>query len=182
MILYKNVDICDLPSIMQKGVLSMDECGNDNLDTGKRVQNDTSVVYLFSPIGEKNSFPNYGVALLEVECSVAENAMASNDYHREDYREYVTDKVDPASIKRIVIPRVFRDYIKIPPQIPVTWCGLAAKVYDEDGDKKVKPISPKLLEQFCKTAPLMDSTEVNYFRGVSDDCEMIDLKDIEYIF
>lgn len=105
MMLYKNVDICNLPSIMQKGVLSMDECGNNNWDTGKRVQNDTSVVYLFSPIGEKNSFPNYGDALLEVECSAAENAMA-----------------------------------------------------------------------------VMDSTEVNFFRGVSEDCEMIDLKDIEYIF
>lgn len=182
MMLYKNVDICDLSSILQKGVLSMDECGNDNCDVGKRARNDTSVVYLFSPIGEKNSFPNYGAALLEMECSATENAMAENDYHQEDYREYVTDKVDPASIKRIMIPRVFKDYIKIPPQIPVTWCGLAAKVYDEDGDKKVKPISSKLLEQFCKTAPLMDSTEVNYFRGISEDCEMIDLKDIEYIF
>ena len=182
MMLYKNVDICDLSSILQKGVLSMDECGNDNWDVGKRSRNDTSVVYLFSPIGEKNSFPNYGAALLEMECSATENAMADNDCHREDYREYVTDKVDPASIKRIMIPRIFKDRVEIPSQITVTWCGLAAKVYDEDGDKKVKPISSKLLEQFCKTAPLMDSTEVNYFRGISEDCEMIDLKDIEYIF
>lgn len=35
MILYKNIDICDLPSIMQKGVLSIDEWGNDNWGAGK---------------------------------------------------------------------------------------------------------------------------------------------------
>ena len=53
MILYKNVDICDLSSIMQKGVLSMDECGNDNWDTGKRVQNDTSSIVLLPYWREK---------------------------------------------------------------------------------------------------------------------------------
>ena len=43
----------------------MDECGNDNWADGKRANNDTSVVYLFKPLGEVNSFPKYGVALLE---------------------------------------------------------------------------------------------------------------------
>lgn len=68
MILYKNVDICDLESITKNGILSMDECGNNNWDEGKRAANDTSVVYLFSPIGKQNTFPNYGAALLEVQC------------------------------------------------------------------------------------------------------------------
>ena len=36
MILYKNVDICDLKSIMEKGILSLDACGNNNWDDGKR--------------------------------------------------------------------------------------------------------------------------------------------------
>ena len=44
MLLYKNVDICDLKSIMENGILSMDECGNDNWDEGKRAENDTSMV------------------------------------------------------------------------------------------------------------------------------------------
>ena len=46
MLLYKNVDICDLKSIIENGILSMDECGNNNWDEGKRAENDTSVVYL----------------------------------------------------------------------------------------------------------------------------------------
>lgn len=62
MILYKNVDICDLEPITKNGILSIDECGNNNWDEGKRAENDTSVVYLFSPIGKQNSFPNYGAA------------------------------------------------------------------------------------------------------------------------
>lgn len=50
MILYKNVDICDLKSIMEKGILSLDACGNNNWDDGKRGENSTSVVYLFQPL------------------------------------------------------------------------------------------------------------------------------------
>ncbi len=48
MILYKNVDICDLEPIAKNGILSIDECGNNNWDEGKRAENDTSVVYLFN--------------------------------------------------------------------------------------------------------------------------------------
>lgn len=65
MVLYKNVDICDLESIVKNGILSMDECGNNNWGDGKRSDNDTSVVYLFKPIAEENVFPSYGIALLE---------------------------------------------------------------------------------------------------------------------
>lgn len=36
--LFKNVDICDLGNILEKGLLSMDECGNDNWDDGRREQ------------------------------------------------------------------------------------------------------------------------------------------------
>ena len=55
MILYKNVDICDLKSIMEKGILSLDACGNNNWDDGKRGENSTSVVYLFQPLTKENS-------------------------------------------------------------------------------------------------------------------------------
>lgn len=33
--LYKNVDICDLKSIMEKGILSMDELQNDNWEESR---------------------------------------------------------------------------------------------------------------------------------------------------
>ena len=86
MILYKNVDICDLEPIAKNGILSRDECGNDNWDEGKRAENDTSVVYLFNPIGQRNSFPNYGTVLLEVDCDAKEHPMQKNDSHKNDYR------------------------------------------------------------------------------------------------
>lgn len=35
MILYKNVDICDLEPIVKNGILSIDECGNNNWDEGE---------------------------------------------------------------------------------------------------------------------------------------------------
>lgn len=43
MILYKNVDICDLKSIITKGILSMNECQNNNWDENKRATNDTDL-------------------------------------------------------------------------------------------------------------------------------------------
>ena len=55
MLLYKNVDICDLDSIIKNGILNIDECGNNNWDEGKRAENDTSVVYLFNPISVLNN-------------------------------------------------------------------------------------------------------------------------------
>ena len=75
MILYKNVDICDLESIMEKGILSLDACGNNNWDDGKRGENSTSVVYLFQPLTKENSFPEYGAALLEIDCSADRSEM-----------------------------------------------------------------------------------------------------------
>ena len=60
MILYKNVDLIDLISIMEKGILPLDECKNNNWEDGKRADNRTDVVYLFSPTAPevKNSFIN----------------------------------------------------------------------------------------------------------------------------
>lgn len=48
-IYYKNVDIYDLPSILENGLLSMDESGNNNWQDNNRVDNRTDVVYLFRP-------------------------------------------------------------------------------------------------------------------------------------
>lgn len=49
---YKNVDIYDLPSILENGLLSMDESGNNNWQDNNRADNRTDVVYLFRPVNE----------------------------------------------------------------------------------------------------------------------------------
>lgn len=138
--LYKNVDICDLESITQKGILSMDESGNNNWEEGKRSDNKTSVVYLFKPIKKQNSFHNYGVALLEVDCNAVENKMSVRDTHKNDYIEYITDRVLPSEIKKVIIPEIFSSYIDIPNGIDITWCSLRAEHYGNNGlemaDKK----------------------------------------------
>lgn len=179
MILYKNVDICDLESIAKNGILSIDECGNNNWDEGKRAENDTSVVYLFSPIGKQNSFPNYGAALLEIQCEAKENKIGKTDTHVDDYIEYITKRVEPLEIKRVIIPKIFKEYISVPQNVGITWCELKAECYGNNG---LEECSNKILEQFAKTAPLMNSTEFNFFRGTTEKRTMIDLYNIEYIF
>ncbi len=179
MILYKNVDICDLESITKNGILSMDECGNNNWDEGKRAENDTSVVYLFSPIGKQNTFPNYGAALLEIQCEAKENKIDKIDTHVDDYIEYITKKVKPSEIKRVIIPKIFKDYISVPKNIEITWCELKAECYWNNG---LEECSDEILEQFAKTAPLMSSEWFNFFRGTTEKRMVIDLYNIEYIF
>lgn len=183
MILYKNVDICDLESIMKNGVLSMDECGNDNWDEGHRADNDTSVVYLFSPIKKGDSFPKYGVALLEINCAANKNEMSDNDIHKDEYIEYITDRVLPMEIKRIIIPELFREYINIPNDLKVTWCGLKADYYNEHN--KINA-SIDVLKQFAKTAPLESTEEYCFFRGkyakTMGGSGVMDLYNVQYVF
>lgn len=56
--------------LMEKGILSLDACRNNNWDDGKRGENSTSVVYLFQPLTKENSFPEYGAALLEASSGI----------------------------------------------------------------------------------------------------------------
>lgn len=179
MVLFKNVDVCDLKSILEKGILSMDECGNNNWDEGKRADNDTSVVYLFSPIGTNNSFPKYGTILLMIECDAKENKMLDADTHKNDYREYITERVLPEQIKKVIIPGIFRPYINIPDGIDVLWCELQAQCYDNEELKEADDI---ILHQFARTAELTDSKAFNFFRGINPDNTVIDLYNIEYKF
>lgn len=124
MILYKNVDICDLGSIMEKGILSLDACGNNNWDDGKRGENSTSVVYLFHPLTKENSFPEYGAALLEIDCSADRSEMPDFDVHKGKYEEYITEQVLPSQIRRIFIPKIFKPYIEAPTNLDICWCQM----------------------------------------------------------
>lgn len=179
MILYKNVDICDLESILQNGILSIDECGNDNWDEGKRASNSTSVVYLFKPTGRINSFPGYGTALIECDCEAAENTMGDADVHKKDYTEYVCDKVLPSQIKNIYIPKIFRNSVNVPDSAKIEWCEMKANHY---GDAGLEEASEEILEQFGKTACVENSSIPNYFRGTYPNSrEVMDLYDIVYV-
>ena len=179
MTLYKNVDICDLKSIVEKGILSLEASRNNNWEDGKRANNDATVVYLFSPAGEQNSFTDYGTALLEVETNAKEKEMRSNDVHLGEYKEYVVKKVSPQQIKRIIIPEAFKDYVDIPSGINITWCRFKAQFYKEDS---LEDASENVIAQFAKTAPLMDSTWYNFFRGKRENGELFDLYNIQYVF
>ena len=86
---FKNVDICDLPSILKKGILSMNASKNYNWSSGKRANNSKDVVYLFRPTGFENSFVRYGIALLEVEVDGVENELLDGDINKGKYIEYI---------------------------------------------------------------------------------------------
>ena len=184
MILYKNVDIKDLESILTKGILSLNVSGNNNWDDGKRADNSCDVVYLFKPLTEENSFCNYGVALLEIDISddeIKENQLLENDRYNGKYVEYITDKVEANCIKSIYIPKLFKNRIDLPIEImsKITWCGIKANHYVDDGKENC---SVEVFEQFAKTAEIMDASSFNFFRGVSEKREIIDLYDIQYIW
>ena len=184
MILYKNVDIKDLESILSKGILSLNVSGNNNWDDGKRADNSCDVVYLFRPLTEENSFCNYGVALLEIDIpddEIKENQLLENDIYNGKYVEYITDEVSVQYIKTIYIPKIFKERIDLPENIlsKITWCGMKANYY---GDSVRENCPDEVLKQFAKTAEIMDTSEFNFFRGVTEKREIIDLYDIQYIF
>ena len=131
MILYKNVDICDLDSITTSGVLSIDECQNHNWREGMRANNATNVVYLFQPTGAQNSFTQYGAALLEVDAEATENEMLPGDHNRGKYREFVTRRIEPSEITRIFIPGMFRERVNLPASVlaKTCWCDVHAELF-----------------------------------------------------
>lgn len=184
MILYKNVDIKDLESILTKGILSLNASGNNNWDDGERADNSCDVVYLFKPLTEENSFCNYGVALLEIDIpddKIKENQLLENDIYNGKYVEYITDKVEIDCIKSIYIPKLFKNRVVLPIEImsKFTWCDIKANYY---GDSVRENCPDEVLKQFAKTAEIMDASSFNFFRGVSEKREMIDLYDIQYVF
>lgn len=181
--LYKNVDVCDLESIMEKGILSLDESGNDNWVSEKRVDNPTDCIYLFQPIEDKpNAFPNYGAALLEVDVEDAKKSeFDSLDTHKEDYIEYTVEKVEPEHIKRILIPAAFKERLNLPASVEnaVEWCGFSAEVY---GDNGLEPADEHTMELFKNTAPIENSTYDYFFRGLNEKGWLFELYNVRYDF
>lgn len=116
--------------------------------------------------------------------------MATNDQHKQDYIEYITDLVKPEEIKACFIPSAFRDFVTIPEGVPVTWCGMSAKIIS--GTKPTKDpyimecvyskATQDIIDQFAKTANLTDCEQFNYFVGVDQSGEVLGLYDINYIF
>ena len=201
---YKNVDICDLPSIMSRGILSLNGSGNDNWRGGHRADNSSDVVYLFRPTGYENSFVQYGVALLEVEVDGVENEMVANDVNRGKYVEYICDCVPPENIKAVYIPYIFKNRVNFR-HPKLKWVDMEAEIYSsdlwkqnannygvrdsfgfvtfpDDFDERNNYVSAddELLELFAETAEIEDSSAYNYFRGQLPNRELIELKYIHY--
>lgn len=178
--LYKNVDIKDLESILEKGILSMEESGNDNWEDGYRSDNARDVVYLFKPTGKQNSFCQYGAALLEVDVeSAKQNEMSDGDVNEGKYEEYIIDRVEPEQIVAVYIPEIFKEKADIPEVIEkkISWCEFAADGYT---DKGFGPCQDEMLRRFAETAKVNDSSLYNYFRGEHEDRSVMDLYNTVY--
>ena len=183
--LYKNVDVCDLDSILKSGILSMDACGNNNWADDKRSDNATDVVYLFSPKTCVNSFTQYGIALVEVEVFDAKkNQMFENDVNISMYDEYIISSVSTSEIKAVYIPKIFKDKINLPESVSdkITWCDMVCNYYYLKGLFAEKSVATNdVLNTFANTARVDCSNAFNFFRGVSEKNTIIDLADIQYI-
>ena len=201
---YKNVDICDLKSILSKGILSLNRSGNDNWDSGRRVNNSRDVVYLFVPTGYENSFVQYGLALLEVEVDGVENELLDGDVNKGKYIEYVCDCVPPENIRAVYIPKIFRDQVHIS-NSKIKFVDMEAKIFsselydrnldcygvrgflgcrelprDFDDSSNYIDCNSQLLKIFSETANVIDSSMSNYFVGQMPDRTAIHLKYIHY--
>lgn len=187
MILYKNVDISDLPSIRDLSALvSIDDLGYSNWDDGKRARNATNVVYLFKPLpGKPNSFPAYGAALLEMDIPdewLEEHEIAENDYNYGMYTEYICREPIPTEcIRCAYIPDLPGKYN--PESLegwPVRLCDFTGEAYNDDVGA-YEPASEETLRQFKSTVNTIQSTGIyGYFRGANPDRSVLDLKNITY--
>lgn len=188
--LYKNVDICDLESILKNGILPLDYIGT-NWEEGRRASNRTDMVYLFSPKKEHNSFTEYGAVLLEINTSNAiENEMVENDIHKDDYTEYVVEKVEPYQIVAIYIPELFKirvsEYIKDKKVFEkITWVKISADYYNEN---QLIPATYDILKKFAETSEIESTQYFNFFRGEIEvqgkfgkKKEILDLYNLRYL-
>ena len=198
MVLFHNANLTDINAICEQGLLPASVSRNYNWESNKIADNSVNVVYLFSPKSKKNTFTEYGICLIEVDIDDAnENELACNDKHSNDYTEYVTQSVSPEQIKAIYIPEIFKSRINEYTELSekalnkIVWCDMEAEIYDKyipnpndkyglGGTHVYKRADKKVLDKFVETAPL-DVTYFNYFRGLYDNREMIELYNVIYI-
>lgn len=196
MFLYHNADLKDINDIIEQGLLPMSATGNNRWTSDKRADNSTDVVYLFKPLGKQNSFTKYGMVLIEVEVDNSKkSSLPSTDKNFGKYDEYTVSNVDPKSITRIFIPSIFMDRITGLSESTMSkliWCEMDAEVFSEyipnpddpygcGGTSVYKPVTDKELAMFAGTAPIYVD-EFNYFRGIDESDEMIDLYNVVYKF
>ncbi len=184
MLLFKNVDIKDLDSILKNGVLSASKSNNHNWDADKRADNSEEVVYLFKPTTAKNSYTQYGLALLEIEVDendVKVNKLTECDHN--DYVEYVAKEIRPAQIKTIFVPEIavhsnnyeVSDFVKNQITLVAIEGTVRHSVVENEWINTYKSVvenidevsESQLIEWFKNT--LVNSDSFNFFRGVTDN-------------
>lgn len=180
MTLYKNVDLEDLKSIMKKGILPISKTGN-NWGAGKRAPNSTEVVYLFSATGEYNSFPQYGLALLEVEVDANENEFFEGDVNEGKYSEYTTTEVNPEQIKNIYIPSMYENREDLEQFIS----GLNVTFVDIEGTVTVGTETVEITEEM-KTMfgqrTSVNTADYNFLFCWDDNKKMNSIENVNYKF
>ena len=186
--LYKNVNLIELKSIFENGLLSMDESGNDNWHSGKRAKNATDVVYLFEPISARNTFPHYGMVLLEVETDKAtESQLDPCDFGNGKYREYTVDRIPSESIIRAYIPDGFRSRIMESgmldgiPSEKIVFVPIYAEICTGyiDGKHQYREWTEEEQQNFFATAG-MNAVEDDFFQGAYPDHHVIYISNVRY--
>lgn len=180
--LYKNVDIRDLNSILENGILPISVTGNDNWEEGFRSNNSREVVYLFDALNHGDSFVDYGLALIEVEVEATKNEMGKRDANRNSYVEYICDEVKPSQILNVYIPN-FVDYND--PRVTkvdyscITYIEIESEMpYPEF--EKVKVVG-ELRKIFEATAPT-STYDAHYLSGENPDRTVISTGSWKYLF
>lgn len=155
--LFKNVPLEDLESVLRLGILPISEIGNDNWAEGKRANNSTDVVYLFSPINELNSFIQYGSVLLEIELETAtKNEIWENDVNKDRYEEYITSEVKAEEIRNIYIPIFLKRFVDKEIIDKVTFVDVTSNCYafnSETAEMEKRAFSKKDYEKFENLEP-----------------------------
>ena len=190
MILFKNVDLIDLPAILEKGILPISKTGNNNWEQGRRGKNSEDIVYLFSPIeGKINTFIQYGIVLLEVEVEDAVfSPFADNDVNKNSYIEYTVPFVKTSEIKKIYIPKIFKDFPCIETidfqkpfmvienldteiQEKINFVDITAQIYKENG---YVDVTKEELINFARTCGNFENSNSNGFYGYMKGYNLIE--------
>lgn len=172
--LFHNADINDLNSIVKEGLLPLSVTKNDNWSGGRRSDNSRDVVYLFNSISKQNSFIQYGAALIEVDVDNAtKSELLERDANRGKYEEYTIDRVPADKIRKIYIPRIFKDKAMTPGPIfnapnadvlrKVVWCDIDGDYLGADVDD-FTPMDDDVKSILRDTAGAFVINDL-YFRG-----------------